>query len=248
MRRAVALALALLLAAPAARAQPLVVFAAASLRNALDEIAAGWDGGEAAVSYAASSSLARQIEQGAPADLFISADAPWMDHLSARGLIREETRADLLGNAIVLIAHGRDAAPAAIGPGADLAAMLGDGLLAMANVDAVPAGRYGRAALRSLGLWEGVADRVAQADNVRAALALVSRGEAPLGIVYATDAAADDGVSVVATFPPDSHPPVVYPMAVLAGSAHPGAAAFAAHLTSTAARQAFARQGFVVLD
>ncbi len=241
------LAVALIAAAPVAHARQLVVFAAASLANALDEIVAGWEG-DVVVAYAASSALARQIEQGAPADLFISADAPWMDYLAGRGLIRPETRTDLLGNRIVLIAHGQAGAQVEIGPDTDLAGMLGDGRLAMADVEAVPAGRYGKAALEHFGLLDSVAGSLAQSENVRAALALVSRGEAPMGIVYATDAAADDAVTVVATFPRESHPPIIYPVAVLTESANPSAAAFAAHLTSDAARAAFEGQGFTVLD
>lgn len=247
-RTLIAFAAAVAIAAPAAQAQQLVVFAAASLKNALDEIVAAWDGGDVAVSYAGSSALARQIEQGAPADLFISADVPWMNYLAERNLIVPETRADLLGNRIVLIAHGQAGTQVEIGPQTDLAGMLSGGRLAMADVEAVPAGRYGKAALESLGLWDGVADSLAQAENVRAALALVSRGEAPMGIVYATDAAADDNVTVVATFPRESHAPIIYPMAVLAASANPAAAVFAEHLTSDAARVAFEKQGFTVLD
>jgi molybdate transport system substrate-binding protein len=246
--RAVAIAAMLCLAASVAAAQTVVVFAAASLRNALDEIVTGWSGGTATVSYAASSALARQIEQGAPADLFISADVPWMDYLAERRLLREGTRRDLLGNSIVLIAAGRAAPLGEVAPDTDLAAMLKGGRLAMANVEAVPAGRYGKAALETLGLWAGVSGSVAQAENVRAALALVARGEAPLGIVYATDAAAETSVSVVGTFPAASHPPIVYPAAVLSGSTNPAAAAFGEHLASADARTIFERHGFTVLD
>jgi molybdate transport system substrate-binding protein len=246
--RPFAFAALLALAASGAAAQTVVVFAAASLKNALDEIVAGWDGGTATVSYAASSALARQIEQGAPADLFISADVPWMDFLAERRLLREGTRRDLLGNSIVLIAPGRAAPLGEVGPGTDLVARLKGGRLAMANVDAVPAGRYGRAALETLGLWAGVAGSVAQAENVRAALALVARGEAPLGIVYATDAAAETSVSVIGTFPASSHPPIVYPAAVLSGSTNPTAGAFAEHLAAAAARAIFEKHGFTVLD
>jgi molybdate transport system substrate-binding protein len=244
-------AIALLALGPAcAGTAEITVFAAASLKTALDEIVAGWEAGagnEITVSYAGSPALARQIEQGAPADIFISASRDWMDALAAGGHIRDETRRDLLGNALVLIAHG-DAAPVEIGPGFDLAGMLGDGRLAMALVDGVPAGVYGKAALSSLGVWEAVAPKVAQADNVRAALALVATGEAPLGIVYRTDAAAEAGVTVVGTFPPESHPPIVYPAAVTAESADPEAATgFLDYLSGAQARAAFERQGFVVL-
>jgi molybdate transport system substrate-binding protein len=236
--------------AGSAGAAEITVFAAASLKTALDEIVAGWEAGtgdEVAVSYAGSSALARQIEQGAPADLFISASPDWMDALARGGYLRQETRVDLLGNALVLVAHGA-AVPVEIGPGFDLAGMLGDGRLAMALVKAVPAGVYGKAALTSLGVWEAVAPRVAQADNVRAALALVATGEAPLGIVYRTDAAAEDGLTVVGTFPAESHPPIVYPAAVTAESASADAAeAFLDHLSGAEARAAFERQGFVML-
>lgn len=251
-RRAAALALAALLAAAPARAGEITVFAAASLKTALDGIVAAWQaetGHTAVVSYAGSPVLAKQIEQGAPADVFISANPDWMDGLAEGGHIRPETRRDLLGNALVLVAHGRDAPPVEIAPGLDLAALLGDGRLAMALVDGVPAGVYGKAALASLGLWEAVAPSVAQADNVRAALALVSTGEAPYGVVYRTDAHADDDVTIVATFPPDSHPPIVYPAAVTAESAAPeAAAAFLDHLQGDRARAAFEGQGFTVPD
>jgi molybdate transport system substrate-binding protein len=235
-------------ARPAA-AQDLLVFAAASLMGALDEVAAAWTGGGAVVvSYAGSAALARQIEAGAPADVFVPANAAWMDALEAEGLIAPGTRRDLLGNRLVLIAHGAGAAPVGIAPGFDLAGLLGDGRLAMALVDAVPAGVYGKAALVALGVWQAVEPRVAQADSVRAALALVARGEAPYGIVYATDAAAEDDVTVVGTFPEATHPPIVYPAAVTAASAHPRAAAFVDYLASDAAAAAFARHGFAVRD
>ncbi len=248
---AVALAVVANAARPAVAAEPVVVFAAASLKTALDDVAALWaerTGGEVALSYAGSSALARQILQGAPADVFMSANVDWMDVLEADGLVAEGTRCDLLGNAIVLVAHGEEAAPVAIAPGFDLAGLLGEERLAMALVEAVPAGIYGREALTSLGVWEAVRPKVAEADNVRAALALVARGEAPYGIVYATDAAAEDGVTVVGTFPPETHAPIVYPVARLAESDHPDAAAFLAFLASDAARPSFERQGFTILD
>jgi len=228
-----------------------VVFAAASLKNALDDVVAQWEaetGGAVTVAYAGSSALARQIQQGAPADVFISANVAWMDELEADGLIRPGSRRDLLRNRLVLIAHGRDAAPVEVAAGFDLPGLLGDGRLAMALVDAVPAGLYGKAALSALGVWDSVAPRVAQADNVRAALALVARGEAPYGIVYATDATADDNVTVVATFPAESHPPIVYPAALAAGSDAGDAAALLAYLGSAPARPLFERQGFTVID
>ena len=226
------------------------MFAAASLKTAMDEITARFaeeTGHMATVSFAGSSALARQIQQGAPADIFISANPDWMDMLQAEGLIDAGTRFDLVGNRIVLIAHGTDAARAEIGSGLDLAGMLGEGRLAMALVDAVPAGIYGKAALKSLGIWDDVAPRVAQADNVRAALAFVSSGEAPMGIVYATDAVADDTVTVVGTFPAHAHPPVVYPAAAVAASDNPAGGRFLDYLRGPAARTAFERQGFVVI-
>jgi molybdate transport system substrate-binding protein len=240
LKRRTWLAAALATFAPTARAQSgLVVFAAASLKTALDEIAA--DDKAIRISYGASSALARQIEQGAPADLFISADTDWMDYVERKSLIKSDTRVNLLGNKIVLIAP-RDGA----GTGLGLLKQLGDRKLAMANVDAVPAGKYGRAALQKLGLWDDVKGKIAQAENVRAALLLVARGEAPLGIVYATDAAAEPQVKVVAAFPEDSHPPVIYP-AALTTVAKPGAAAFLDRLRGARARPVFEKQGFTVL-
>jgi molybdate transport system substrate-binding protein len=229
-----------------------VIFAAASLKNALDEIAAAYakEPGKAAprISYAASNALARQIEAGAPADLFLSADLDWMDYAQGRNLIRPDSRVGLLGNRIVLVAPKDSTTVVNLAPGLDLAAALAGGRLAMANVDAVPAGKYGKAALEKLGAWEGVKDRVAQAENVRAALLLVSRGEAPLGIVYRTDAASDPNVTIVGTFPEDAHPPIVYPAAITRASTNPDAAAFLAFLRGPEARAAFERQGFTVLN
>ena len=239
---------ALLLAALPAMAGDVTVFAAASLKTALEEVADGYrrdSGAGVTLALAGSSALARQIEHGAPADVFISASPDWMDHLETAGRLDPATRRDLLGNRLVLIAHG-PAAPVEIGPDFDLPALLGDGRLAMALVDAVPAGIYGKAALSSLGLWEAVRSQVAQADNVRAALALVASGEAPLGIVYATDAAAEPRVSVVGTFPDGSHPPILYPVAAVAGRAAQ-AAPFLAHLAGAEARAVFARHGFRVI-
>jgi molybdate transport system substrate-binding protein len=227
------------------------VFAAASLKNTLDDVAARWAAdGKAAprISFAASNTLATQIEQGAPADIFFSADLDWMDYIAGRGLIRPGTRIDLLANRIVLIAPKDSAVSLEVKPGFDLARALGDGRLAMGNVDAVPAGKYGRAALERLRAWSGVKDRVAQADSVRAALLLVSRGEAPLGIVYATDAAADPNVRIVGSFPEGSHPPIVYPVAITRDAASPEAAAFLAYLRGPAAKAAFEAAGFTVLN
>lgn len=229
----------------------ITIFAAASMKNAMDEVSLKWaeeTGHKAAVALAGSSGLARQIQQGAPADIFISANVDWMDTLEAEGLIDADTRFDFLGNSLVLIAHGSDAAPVEITPGFDLAGMLGENRLAMAMVDAVPAGIYGKAALTSLGIWDSVEAQIGQADNVRAALAFVSTGEAPLGIVYASDAVADDKVSVIATFPADSHPPIIYPAAAVSASANPLNDAFLTFLRGDAARAAFERQGFSVLS
>jgi molybdate transport system substrate-binding protein len=224
-----------------------LVFAAASLKTALDEIAAAWaasSGKRASISYAGSNTLAKQIEAGAPAAIFISADLDWMDYLDRKGLIRPETRTNLLGNSLVLIAPKDEAKSVEIGPG--LADRISGGRLAVSDVNAVPAGRYGKAALEKLGAWAGVKDRMAQAESVRAALLLVSRGEAPLGVVYRTDAVADPNVAIVATFPPDSHPPIVYP-AALTKVASPDAADWLAFLRSGTARIAFEKQGFAVL-
>ena len=230
-----------------AASQPVLVFAAASLKTALDEIAAAWaasSGKRASISYAGSNTLAKQIEAGAPAAIFISADLDWMDDLAGRGLIRLETRTNLLRNTLVLIAPKDEAKSVEIGP--DLADRVAGGRLAMADVNAVPAGRYGKAALEKLGAWTGVRDRIAQAESVRTALLLVSRGDAPLGVVYRTDAVADPNVAIVATFPRDSHPPIVYP-AALTKVASPDAADLLAFLRSGTARIAFEKQGFAVL-
>jgi molybdate transport system substrate-binding protein len=236
-----------------ARAQggDVVVFAAASLKNALDAINAQWQketGKQATISYAASSALAKQIEQGAPAQIFISADLDWMDYLAGKTLIKTDTRSNLLGNRTVLIAPKDKAQPVEIKAGFDLAKILGDGRLSMANVEAVPAGKYGKAALEKLGVWGSVSDRIAQAENVRAALLFVSRGEAPAGIVYQTDAAADPNVRIIGTFPENTHPPIIYPIAITASASHPDAAAFLAYLKSAKAKPLFEAQGFAVLS
>jgi molybdate transport system substrate-binding protein len=233
----------------AARERDLLVFAAASLQTALDELVPAMSRAAATrvrISHAASSTLARQIEQGAPAALMISADLEWMDYLAARGLIRTDSRVNLLGNTLVLIAPAGEAVQLRLGPGAPLAAQLGNGRLAVADPASVPAGRYARAALTTLGLCESVADRLAPAANVRAALAFVSRGEAPLGIVYRTDAIADPAVVVVDTFPSSAHPPIVYPAALTAG-APPAADRVLAFLRGDEASAVFAKLGFAVL-
>jgi molybdate transport system substrate-binding protein len=245
------LAAALLLAAGSAAAQSndVLFFAAASLKNALDAIDDQYQkdtGKQVIVSLAASSQLAKQIESGAPADIFISADLDWMDYLAKKGLIKTDTRKNLLGNELVLIAPKDSAAQVAIAPGFDLAKLLGGGKLAMADTTTVPAGKYGKAALEKLGVWGKVSGQIAQAENVRAALALVARGEAPLGIVYQTDAAAEPGVKIFATFPADSHPPIIYPAALTAG-AKPAAGPFLDFLRSASAKAIFERHGFVFL-
>ena len=254
-RIVLSMALGAALASPIAQAtaqsRVVLVFAAASLKNALDEVAAGWQrdtGKKAVASYAGSNALVKQIENGAPADVFMSADLDWMDYGEKHGLIRPGTRVNLLGNRIVLIAPKGSTVSVEIGNGFDLAAALAGGRLAMGNVDAVPAGKYGKAALEKLGAWDGVKDRVAQAESVRAALVLVARGETPLGIVYRTDAASDPGVSIVGAFPEDSHPPIIYPVALTKDSGNPDAAGFLKYLRSPAARSAFERQGFTVFD
>ena len=246
---ALAGALSLLTGAAAAQDR-LVVFAAASLKNALDAVntACAADVGETAtISFAGSSALAKQIEQGAPSDIFISADLDWMAYLSQKNLTKKNTETRLLGNSIVLIALADSTATVELKPGVDLATAIGDGKLAMANVDAVPAGKYGKAALQSLGAWTAVEGKVAQAENVRAALALVSTGEAPFGVVYATDAAADARVRVVATFADDTHPPIVYPVAETADSKSAAAPKFLKCLQTDKARSLFEAQGFKLL-
>jgi molybdate transport system substrate-binding protein len=235
----------------AAQSRDVLVFAAASLKNALDEIAGKWQaetGRKVAISYAASNSLIKQIEQGAPADIFISADLDWMDYGQQKNLIKRETRANLLGNRIVLIAPKDSTASVKVEKGFDLAAALNGGRLAMGNVDAVPAGKYGKAALEKLGAWNGVKDRIAQAESVRAALLLVARGETPLGIVYQTDAASEPGVKIIGAFPEDTHPPIIYPAALTKDSNNSAAAEFLKYIRSPAARPAFERQGFTVLE
>jgi molybdate transport system substrate-binding protein len=248
---AVLLLLAPLVAARPAAADDIVVFAAASLKNALDDAVALYQPRAAdkiKVSYAASSALAKQLESGAPADLFISADRDWMDYAQRHDLIKAETRRDLLGNRLVLVAPVTSGLTVAITPNFPLARLLGDGRLSVADPDGVPAGKYAKAALEKLGVWASVESRLARAENVRAALFFVSRGEAPLGIVYASDAVADKAVKVVATFPPDTHPPIVYPIALTAGSKSEAAATFLGFLESPAARPFFERQGFIVLE
>ncbi|HWK47183.1 MAG TPA: molybdate ABC transporter substrate-binding protein [Stellaceae bacterium] len=239
------------LVAPAASAADLLVFAAASLKNALDDADDAYrqqTGTTVTAAYAASGPLAKQIENGAPADLFISADLDWMDYAQGKGLIRPDTRLNLLGNRLVLVAPKTATIPAGdIKPGYPLVALLGDGRLAIGDPQSVPAGKYAQAALEKLGLWSQVAEHTARAESVRAALVLVGRDEAPLGIVYETDAAAEPAVKIVGVFPEDSHPPIIYPIAITASSQKPEATAFIAWLRSPAAAPAFRKQGFQVL-
>jgi molybdate transport system substrate-binding protein len=240
------LALGILLLPAAAPADTVTVFAAASLKDALDESAKAYQakaGDRIVVSYAASSALAKQIEAGAPADLFISADLEWMNYLEQRRLIRSDARRNLLRNRLVLIAPADSKASVNIAPGFPLAALLGNGRLAMANPDAVPAGKYGKASLEALGVWKDVQARVASAENVRAALVLVSRGEAPFGIVYRTDAAADPNVRVVGLFPENTHPPIIYPIAMTVGGKS-AAEGFLKWLSQPEAKAIFEKYGF----
>lgn len=249
VRAALMLAMAVWLASVPARAQargPLVL-AAASMQEALTDAANRWAAQRHArpvLSFAASSALARQIEAGAKADLFISADEEWMDHVQGQNLLRPATRAQLAENRLVLIAPASAKVQLRIAPGFPLARALGSGRLAMADPAAVPAGRYGKAALEKLGVWRAIATRVAPAENVRAALALVERGAVPFGIVYATDARASAKVRVVGVFPATSHPPITYPVALLKTSTHPQAEAFRRFLLSREGRAIFARHGF----
>lgn len=237
-------------AAPVHRTAPVVVFAAASLKSALDEVAAAFerqDGQRVSVSYAGTGTLARQLEQGAPADLFFSADEAWVDYVLRRGLVQAGTVDVLLGNRLALVAPRDSQVALGLASGAPLAAALGRDRLAVANVVSVPAGRYAKAALESLGLWNAVSGRLVQTENVRAALRLVVRGEAPLGVVYVTDARAEPGVRVVDLFDVALHPPIRYPVMLTRESASPAARRFLAWLRSPEAAAIFEAQGFAVL-
>ena len=228
----------------------MTVFAAASLKNALDEVSAAWKAGtgkETANSYAASSALAKQIEGGAPADVFISADLDWMKYLADKKLITEGSQVSLLGNTLVLVAPADSKAEIKIAPGFDLAGVLNGGKLAVCDVKTVPAGRYGKAALEKLGVWDKVEGSLAQAENVRAALKLVATGEAPAGIVYQTDANEEKKVKVLGTFPEDTHPKIVYPAALVAASKNADAAEFLKFLQSPRALDIFKAHGFIIL-
>jgi molybdate transport system substrate-binding protein len=230
-----------------AQDKSLTVFAAASMKNALDDIDTAFaakTGVKIAASYGASSTLAKQIEQGAPADVFVSADTDWMDYAIAKKTINEPTRVNLLGNSIVLIAPKDSKIDnVAIGPGFDLAKLAGDGKIATGDVKSVPVGKYAKAALEKLGAWQAAEPKFAMAESVRAALTLVARGEAALGIVYSTDAKVEPDVKVVGTFPPDSHPPIIYPVAATT-TAKAEAADYLAFLRSMAAKNILEKYGF----
>lgn len=231
----------------AAAEERVLVFAAASLKNALDEVAAQAPV-KSAVSYASSSALARQIVAGAPAEVFVSANVEWMDYVQKAKRLLPGTRVDLLGNRLVLVAPATSAVQVTPAPGFPLAKLLGaDGRLAIGQPDHVPAGQYAKAALQSLGVWESVRNRLAPAENVRAALALVARGETPLGIVYATDAADEPEVRVVGAFPADSHPPIVYPAALTTAAKGEAARRLLDFLGSPAAGRLFEKHGFAPL-
>src|SRR5580700_7679470 len=240
------------LSSPAAFAEEkaLTIFAAASMKNALDDIDAAYSaktGVRIVASYAASSALAKQIEQGAPADIFVSADTDWMDYAIGKRTINEPTRVNLLGNSIVLIAPKDSKIDSVtIGPGFDLAKLAGDGKIATGDVKAVPVGKYAKAALEKLGAWEAAEPKFAMAESVRAALTLVARGEAALGIVYSTDAKVEPGVKIVGTFPADSHPPIIYPVAATT-AAKPEANDYMSFLRSQAAKTVLEKYGFVYL-
>jgi molybdate transport system substrate-binding protein len=247
-----ALGLALAFSPLAASAQPkapITVFAAASLKNALDDVGkayAATGGGEVRFSYAASSALARQIESGAPADMFISADSDWMNYLDGKHMVVHESRRDILTNHLALIAPAASKVKIKIGKAMPLAKALGDGRLSVAGPD-VPAGKYAKASLTTLGVWDSVSGHLAQAENVRGALAFVAHGEAPLGIVYDTDAKVEPAVRIVGLFPDQSHPPIVYPAALTVGHDGSGAAGFLGFLQGPQASAIFQKYGFIVL-
>ncbi len=234
----------------AAEDKTITVFAAASMKNALDEIDAAYTaktGIKFSVSYAASPVLAKQIEQGAPADVFVSADTDWMDYATAKKTINEPTRVNLLGNSIVLIApKDSEINNVTIAQGFDLAKLAGDGKIATGDVKSVPVGKYAKAALEKLGAWTAAEPKFAMADSVRAALTLVARGEANLGIVYSTDAKVEPGVKIVGTFPTDSHPAIIYPVAATT-TAKPGTNDYLAFLRTSAAKTILEKYGFKFL-
>lgn len=247
--RAIAVAIAMTMAAifPAATVAEVTVFAAASLKGVLDELAQDYSESPLRIAYGGSSSLARQIRQGAPADIFVSANTAWMDTLAADGILTQGSRLDLVGNRLALIAAPDSAVDLPPAPSFDLLGALGEGHLAMALVKAVPGGIYGREALQSLGVWDGVQSKVVQTNNVRAALRLVETSEAPLGIVYATDLGAAPNVRLLGLFPENSHSPIHYPIALITPT-RPEAQAAYEFLTSDHALTVFARHGFTPLD
>lgn len=241
--------LAFIVFATPAAADEITVFAAASLTNALNDAGKAFEqkeGHSVRFSYASSSTLAKQIESGAPANLFLSADLAWMDYLEQRAMIINESRTNLLGNSLVLIAPANSSLKVELKPGSDLAGLLSGGLLASGDPDHVPAGKYARAALEKLGIWKDIEGRIARTNDVRAALALVERAECPLGIVYATDAASSQKVKVVGAFPADSYPPVVYPAALVKDKSTPAARSLLEFLKSPAAKPIFEKHGFTV--
>ena len=243
-------ALALATAPAAAQQKTITVFAAASMKNALDDVNAAFlraSGIKVTASYAASSALAKQLEQGAPADIFASADPDWMDYSAQKKTIKDDTRVNLLGNRLVLIAPKDSKIDKVdIAPGFNLAKLIGDGRITTGEMTSVPVGKYAKGALEKLGIWGSVEKKFAMADNVRMALALVARSEAVLGIVYETDAKVEPGVKIVGAFPADSHPPIVYPVAA-AANAKPEATAYFAFLRSQTARAVFEQYGFTFL-
>lgn len=250
VRFALAVLLALAAGRPACAAQGPTVFAAASMKTALDAIADAWKaqtGEPVVVSYGSSGTLAKQIAAGAPADVFISADEAWMDDLAKAGALKAGTRLNLVGNTLVLVEPADADLHLKLAHGVDLAGAIGDGKLAVCTVVSCPAGIYGKQALEALGIWPAVEPKLAQADNVRAALVLVARGEAKLGIVYGTDAKAEPRVKVVDTFPPETHAQIVYPVALLKTSTSPSAAAFESYLRGASATRILAGQGFKIL-
>ncbi|MGH6663617.1 MAG: molybdate ABC transporter substrate-binding protein [Pseudolabrys sp.] len=236
---------------PAAAQESITVFAAASMKNALDDVDAAFTkagGPKVTASYAASSALAKQIEAGAPADVFISADIKWMDYVAGKNFIKPDTRVNLLGNRLVLIAPANSAfGKIAIAKGFDIAKLAGDGRIAVADVKAVPAGLYAKAALETLGAWAAAEPKLAQAENVRATLAFVARGETPLGIVYETDAKIEPKVKIVGYFPNGSYPPVTYPVAATALSKNAAVGKYLDFLRTPAAKVIFEKYGFTFL-
>lgn len=238
-------------AQPAVAQESITVFAAASMKNALDDVDAAFSkasGIKVTASYAASSALAKQIEEGAPADVFVSADLRWMDYLAERKMIKPATRVNLLGNRLVLIAPKDSKLDhVSIGQGFDIATLAGNGRIAVADVKAVPAGLYAKAALTKLGAWAAAEPKLAQAENVRATLAFVARGETPLGIVYQTDAKVEPKVKIIGVFPADSHPAVTYPVAATAAMTKADVSKYLAFLRSKSAKDIFEKYGFSYL-